>query len=79
MTMLTSLLMSVLVGVLMGGAAGFGVSIEAHEEICFIEHATAGTKLSLTFQVAEGGFLDIDVSVCTRVCLLFRMEAKSYW
>ena len=25
---------------------------------------TAGTKMSLTFEVAEGGLLDIDVTVC---------------
>ena len=47
-------------------ARAFGVNIDAHEEACFQESVTAGTKLGLTFQVAEGGFLDIDVQVHTR-------------
>lgn len=42
---------------------GFAILIDAHAEDCFFETVHAGTKLSLTFQVAEGGFLDIDVSV----------------
>ena len=44
-------------------ARAFGVNIDAHEEACFQEVVKAGTKLGLTFQVAEGGFLDIDVQV----------------
>jgi len=39
------------------------ITVDAHAEECFFEKTTAGTKLGLTFEVAEGGFLDIDVTV----------------
>lgn len=39
------------------------ITVDAHAEECFYEKTTTGTKLGLTFEVAEGGFLDIDVSV----------------
>ncbi|KAF8767268.1 Transmembrane emp24 domain-containing protein like [Argiope bruennichi] len=38
-------------------------SIDAHAEECFYDKVTAGTKMGLTFEVAEGGFLDIDVKI----------------
>lgn len=39
------------------------VTVDAHAEECFYDHVGSGTKLGLTFEVAEGGFLDIDVEV----------------
>ncbi|XP_060064965.1 transmembrane emp24 domain-containing protein 2-like isoform X2 [Ylistrum balloti] len=39
------------------------VSIDAHAEECFFDKVTSGTKMSLMFEVAEGGFLDIDVKI----------------
>ncbi|XP_054724949.1 transmembrane emp24 domain-containing protein 2-like [Uloborus diversus] len=39
------------------------VNIDAHAEECFFDKVTAGTKMGLTFEVAEGGFLDIDVKI----------------
>eukprot|EP00048_Salpingoeca_helianthica_P013494 m.201576 g.201576 ORF g.201576 m.201576 type:complete len:199 (-) comp15507_c2_seq1:73-669(-) len=42
---------------------GYAILIDAHAEECYYETARTGTKMSLTFQVAEGGFLDIDVSI----------------
>ena len=39
------------------------VTVDAHAEECFFDHVGSGTKLGLTFEVAEGGFLDIDVEV----------------
>lgn len=39
------------------------VNVDAHAEECFFDKVTAGTKMGLTFEVAEGGFLDIDVKV----------------
>jgi len=44
--------------------SGYFVVIDANSEECFFDRVTAGTKMSLTFEVAEGGFLDIDVTVC---------------
>jgi len=45
------------------GANAYYVTVDAHAEECFFEKVTAGTKLGLTFEVAEGGFLDIDFSI----------------
>lgn len=39
------------------------IHIDAHAEECFYDKVTKGTKLSLMFEVAEGGFLDIDVKL----------------
>ena len=39
------------------------VLVDAHSEECYFEKLTSGTKLLLTFEVIEGGFLDIDVRV----------------
>lgn len=42
---------------------GYYVVVDAHTDECFFEKLTPGTKLLLTFEVIEGGFLDIDVKV----------------
>lgn len=39
------------------------VTVDAHAEECFFDKVQNGTKLGLTFEVIEGGFLDIDVRV----------------
>ena len=39
------------------------IAIDANEEKCFFERVNLGTKLGLMFEVAEGGFLDIDVKI----------------
>ncbi len=44
-------------------ANGYFVNVDAHAQDCFFDKATTGTKMGLTFEVVEGGFLDIDVSV----------------
>lgn len=41
----------------------FIITIDAHAEDCFFDRVSSGTKMSLMFEVAEGGFLDIDVKV----------------
>ncbi|KAG9508730.1 Transmembrane emp24 domain-containing protein 2, partial [Fragariocoptes setiger] len=38
-------------------------TIDAHAEECFFERAEAGTKLGFTFEVIDGGFLDIDIHI----------------
>ena len=42
---------------------GYFVNIDAHVVECFFDKVTSGMKMSLTFEVVEGGFLDIDVEV----------------
>jgi hypothetical protein len=39
------------------------IAVDAHAEECFFDKVQNGTKLGLTFEVIEGGFLDIDVKV----------------
>lgn len=43
--------------------SAYFVSIDAHVEECFYEKAESGNTLGLMFEVAEGGFLDIDVTI----------------
>ncbi|XP_076036214.1 transmembrane p24 trafficking protein CHOp24 [Oratosquilla oratoria] len=45
------------------GVKGFFTTIDAHAEECFFEKVNAHTKLGLAFEVAEGGFLDIDIKI----------------
>ncbi|XP_028400400.1 transmembrane emp24 domain-containing protein-like [Dendronephthya gigantea] len=42
---------------------GYFITVEAHEEQCFYDKVTSGTKMGLLFEVAEGGFRDIDVTI----------------
>lgn len=44
-------------------ALSYFVTVDAHAEECFFDKVSSGTKLGLTFEVVEGGFLDIDVKV----------------
>ncbi|CAH0713762.1 unnamed protein product, partial [Brenthis ino] len=42
---------------------GYTITVDAHAEECFFENVEADTKMGLTFEIAEGGFLDIDVKI----------------
>lgn len=44
-------------------ASAYFIHIDANEEQCFFDRVTSGTKMGLMFEVAEGGFLDIDVKI----------------
>lgn len=57
------LLVACLLLVSMKSALGYYVVVDAHADECFFEKLTSGTKLLLTFEVIEGGFLDIDVTI----------------
>ena len=61
---------SVLTLLLIKNASCYYILVDAHAEECFYERLTSGTKLLLTFEVIEGGFLDIDVKV-NQFCLFF--------
>ena len=39
------------------------VGVDAHAQECFFDKINSGMKMGLTFEVVEGGFLDIDVTV----------------
>lgn len=47
----------------LGSAAALTFTIEPNKEECFFEEINKGEKVSTTFQVASGGFLDIDVKL----------------
>ena len=49
-------------------ALSYFVTVDAHSEECFFDKVSSGTKLGLTFEVVEGGFLDIDVKVRRPIC-----------
>lgn len=44
-------------------SAAYFINIDANAEECFFDKVSSGTKMSLMFEVAEGGFLDIDVKI----------------
>ncbi|VDO23043.1 unnamed protein product [Brugia timori] len=44
-------------------SAAYFIHIDANEEQCFFDRVRAGTKMGVIFEVAEGGFLDIDVKI----------------
>ncbi|KJE95497.1 transmembrane emp24 domain-containing protein [Capsaspora owczarzaki ATCC 30864] len=39
------------------------IVVDAHAEECFHDHIERGSKLTVAFQVYEGGFLDIDIKI----------------
>ena len=63
MDTLPSLIAFLVTLVFVGNTEGFFINIDAHAEECFFDKVSSGTKMSLMFEVAEGGFLDIDVKV----------------
>lgn len=52
-------------------------TLDAHSEECFFEKAIASTKLGFTFEVIEGGFLDIDVTIFDPNGNLIHQEPKA--
>ena len=53
----------ILLSCILHNIEAYFVNIDAHAEECFFDKVTSGTKMSLMFEVADGGFLDIDVQV----------------
>ncbi|XP_008556582.1 transmembrane emp24 domain-containing protein 2 [Microplitis demolitor] len=41
----------------------YTITVDAHAEECFFEKIDKDTKMGVTFEVAEGGFLDIDIKI----------------
>eukprot|EP00088_Acartia_fossae_P057206 TRINITY_DN6671_c0_g1_i1.p1 TRINITY_DN6671_c0_g1~~TRINITY_DN6671_c0_g1_i1.p1 ORF type:complete len:204 (-),score=19.66 TRINITY_DN6671_c0_g1_i1:629-1240(-) len=48
---------------LISRTSSYFVTVDAHAEECFFDKVKSGTKMGLMFEVAEGGFLDIDVKI----------------
>jgi len=44
-------------------SVSYFINIDAHGEECFHDKVSAGTRMALMFEVADGGFLDIDVKI----------------
>uniref|UniRef100_A0A915AJQ6 GOLD domain-containing protein n=1 Tax=Parascaris univalens TaxID=6257 RepID=A0A915AJQ6_PARUN len=44
-------------------SSAYFIHVDANEEQCFFDRVVSGTKMGLMFEVAEGGFLDIDVKI----------------
>jgi len=57
------LYISVLLLYVTQGVSAYFLVIDAHAEECFFDKVVTATKLGLTFEVVEGGFLDIDVKI----------------
>ena len=55
---------------LLKGTCSYFVTVDAHAEECFFDKVKKGTTMGLTFEVAEGGFLDIDVEVNSHALFL---------
>lgn len=53
----------IFVAILFQHVDSYFITVDAHAEECFFDKVTTGTKMGLTFEVAEGGFLDIDVKI----------------
>lgn len=51
----------ILSSVLFPVTQAYFVNVDAHAMECFFDKVSNGMKMSLTFEVVEGGFLDIDV------------------
>ncbi len=60
--MYLNLLLSLLC-TLIAPSFSYFINIDAHGEECFHDRVSPGTKMALMFEVADGGFLDIDVKV----------------
>ncbi|KAM7541346.1 hypothetical protein Aperf_G00000043151 [Anoplocephala perfoliata] len=53
----------VVLSLLACGSFGYFVTIDANGEECFFDRAKAGDRLTLFFEVSEGGFYDINVKL----------------
>ncbi|XP_040563852.1 LOW QUALITY PROTEIN: transmembrane emp24 domain-containing protein 2 [Lepeophtheirus salmonis] len=58
-----SLYLSVLLLLVVHESCAYYITVDAHAEECFFDRVKSGTKMGLMFEVAEGGFLDIDVRI----------------
>ena len=62
---------SVLCLISLPNVSAYFLVIDAHAEDCFFDRVSSGTKMGLTFEVVDGGFLDIDVMIKGLLCCFF--------
>ncbi|MFH4981863.1 hypothetical protein AB6A40_008572 [Gnathostoma spinigerum] len=55
--------LAIISALLIPSVSSFFITIDANAKECFFDRVVAGTKMGLMFEVAEGGFLDIDVII----------------
>lgn len=55
------------------------ITVDAHETVCFYDHANEGDKISISFEVIEGGFKDVSLTISgpnNNLLHLAEMETK---
>ncbi|OTF82459.1 transmembrane emp24 domain-containing protein [Euroglyphus maynei] len=57
------LIVAIIFNICLNSVHSYFLVIDAHGEECFFERVASGTKMGLTFEVVEGGFLDLDLSI----------------
>jgi len=55
--------LAVVLALAVSTSEAYFITVDAHAEECFFDKVKMGTKMGLIFEVAEGGFLDIDVRI----------------
>ncbi|KAG6446844.1 transmembrane emp24 domain-containing protein 2 [Manduca sexta] len=55
--------LAVIISSIISTAHSYTITVDAHAEECFFENVEADTKMGLSFEIAEGGFLDIDMTI----------------
>lgn len=49
--------------ILWQSVCGFMITVDAHETVCFYDHAHEGDKITISFEVMEGGFKDVSIII----------------
>lgn len=49
--------------ILWQSVCGFMITVDAHETVCFHDHAHEGDKITISFEVMEGGFKDVSIII----------------
>nr|XP_016996732.2 transmembrane emp24 domain-containing protein 2 [Drosophila takahashii] len=57
------LLVIVVILVLLESTCGFIITVDAHETMCFYDHANVSDKVTISFEVMDGGFKDVGVEI----------------
>ncbi|KAI8145583.1 emp24/gp25L/p24 family/GOLD-domain-containing protein [Fennellomyces sp. T-0311] len=61
---------------LIQSAVAISVDIPAHAQLCFFEELQVGDKMTVTYQVGEGGNLDIDFLISDPLARLIKSSVR---